>query len=35
VYGLFVPASGLKSNGGADEASSLAQLIRGELNVKF
>ena len=35
VYGVFVPASGFKSNGGACEASSLAQLIRGEVNVRF
>lgn len=35
IYGMFVPSSGFKSNGGANEASSLAQLIRGEVNVRF
>jgi hypothetical protein len=35
IYGMFVPTSGYSSNGGDGEASSLAQLIRGEVNVRF
>jgi hypothetical protein len=35
IYGMFVPSSGFRGNGGACEASCLAHLIRGEVSVKF
>ena len=35
VCGMFLPSSGFKSNGGTCEASSLAELVRGEVNVRF
>jgi len=35
IYGVFAPSSGFAGNGGDGEASSVAQLIRGEVNVKF
>jgi hypothetical protein len=35
VYGMFVPSTGFAGNGGANDASSVAHLIRGEVGVKF